>query len=398
MGQENFLREVKADGTVHAHQKGAAPKDKGIDIKGDLLTLLHFVQGDILRVWGDPERPAELHLGETILIGPKVLINQKDNMAQIDGDGAMHMPARTTMDGTKPAREGSRLIIHWHQDMIFDGRHANFHGGVIAYQDDSSLRCQDLEVMLDRPVSFKEGQKGGQEAKVEKMLCWLKVFVVEEKKDEKGNLVSGHYLEARQAEQDNPAERTQAYGPGKVILYGAASKDQEPAGPGTRSQKQPQSGKEMQLTRIHFGGSMISHNNKDKRTTIFFDKVEVFHCPADRPDLQFNPDRPPKNGFYLQADRVTNYTQALDKDRKTQEMRADGKVTFRTQEFFGYATTAKFNELEDLVIFEGPPSNPARLYQFRAPGEQPREISGTQILYNRKTGAIKTKGTTHIGD
>src|SRR5205807_615495 len=140
----------------------------------------------ILRVWGDPRKPAELHLGETILIGPQVMINQKDNVAQIDGDGAMHMPAKNTMDGTKPAKEGSRLVITWYKDMIFDGRHADFHGGVVAYQDDSSLRCQDLEVMLDRPVSFKDGQKGGQEAKVEKMLCWLKVDVKEEKKDEKG--------------------------------------------------------------------------------------------------------------------------------------------------------------------------------------------------------------------
>jgi hypothetical protein len=398
IGPENFLRELKADGAVHVHQKRATPKDKGVDIKGDLLTLLHFVQGDILRVWGDPRQPAELHLGETILIGPKVMINQKDNVAQIDGDGAMHMPAKNTMDGTKPAKEGSKLVILWSKDMIFDGRHADFHGGVIAYQDESSLRCQDLEVMLDRPVSLKDGQKGGQEAKVEKMLCWLKVLVLEEKKDEKGTLISYHRLVCRQAELDNPTERTQAYGPGSMYMYGAGSDNQDPAKPAAPSHKQGEAAKEMQLTRIDFSGSMTSNNKKDGRLTTFLDNVEVYHCPADRPDLEFNPDRPPKNGFYLRGDQVTNYTKTLDKERKAQFMEAKGKVTFRTQEFYGYATTVKFNELQDLVIFEGPRENPARLYQFQGQGRQTREIQGTKILYNRRNGEIKVAGSPHIGD
>jgi hypothetical protein len=399
MGSENFLREMKADGAVHVHQKGATPSDKGVDIKGDLLTLLHFVQGDILHVWGDSRKPAELHLGETILIGPTVMINQKDNTAQVDGVGAMHMPAKNTMDGTKPAKEGSRLIIHWNKDMIFDGRHADFHGGVEAFQDESSLRCQDLEVMLDRPVSFKEGQKGGQEARVEKMLCWLKVYVIEEKKDDRGRLVAYHRLEARQADVDNPTERTYASGPGRTWIFGPGNNDQDPAKPAAKPQKTAsQDAKEFTLTRIDFTGSMTSNNKKDIRTTIFLENVEVYHCPAERPDVVFNPDRPPKGGFYLRGDQVTNYTKTFDKNRKAQFMEAKGKVMFRTQEFFGHATTVKFNELQDLVIFEGPRTNPARLYQFQGPGRPPREIQGTKILYNRRTGETKVEGSPHIGD
>jgi len=399
MGSQNFLREMIAEGTVHVHQKGATPKEKGIDIKGELLKLFHFVQGDDLHVWGDARRPAELHLGELTLIGPQVMISQKDNMAEVKGVGAMHMPAKNTMDGAKPAKEGSQLIIHWNKDMVFDGRHADFHGGVVAYQEESSLRCQALQVMLDRPVSFKEGQKGGQEAKVERMVCFLKVVVLEQKVDEKGALVACHVMEAPSADLDNPSEHTHASGPGRVRIWEQRGKDQDPKhAPEPKKKAATQAEKEMELTRIDFTGSMTSNNKKDVRTTIFIENVEVYNCPANRPDVEFDPNRPPKGAFYLRGDKVTNYTQTIDKDKKAQFMQAEGKVMFRTQEFFGHATTVKFNEIQDLVIFEGPPNNPARLFQFLEPGRQPREIRGTKILYNRRTGGIKVEGSPHIGD
>ena len=61
--------------------------------------------------------------------------------------------------------------------MLFNGKFAEFNGGVEAYQDNASLKCQGLQVTLDRYVSFKEGQKENQNAKVEKLVCDHKVWI-----------------------------------------------------------------------------------------------------------------------------------------------------------------------------------------------------------------------------
>ena len=118
-GDKNELQEVVAVGTVHVHQNGEKPGDKGVDIKGETLNIVHFTEGDTLKVYGD-SRPAELQLGELYLLGPKVTINQKENTA------AVEVPAHA---------DAEQRHLRWrqtdqgrdHADGPLDARHA-LHG------------------------------------------------------------------------------------------------------------------------------------------------------------------------------------------------------------------------------------------------------------------------------
>ncbi len=47
---------------------------------------------------------ARLEMNDTIVWGPKVTIDQVRNHADVDGQGAMSMPSKTSVDGDKPAR------------------------------------------------------------------------------------------------------------------------------------------------------------------------------------------------------------------------------------------------------------------------------------------------------
>jgi hypothetical protein len=402
-GTQNYLRELVTEGDVHVNQKGNTPQDKGVDIKGDMLNLLHNPLGDTLYVFGDLKKPAQLQLGELILAGPKVTINQKDNMAEVEGIGFMEMRSNAAFDGGKPAKPGTRLTVHWNKDMLFDGKHAEFHGGVIAYQDNASLRSQNLEVTLDRAVSFKEGQKGAQNAKVEILVCDGKVFIVDEKKDDKGNREAYHRLEVPQLRMDNAEETVHTSGPGRVIIISKGSEDLTPGGPrtptgapGQAKTKSPAKGQEFQLTRIDFLSSMHSNNQDKQRTSKFYDNVQIYHAPGDRPDAKMDPDHPPKGGFYMRCEILIVYTLKTGKDKTSQIMQANNKVTFRTQEFFGNAATAQYYENKEVMIFEGAPGNPARLYQFVPGTNQTREIVGMKILHNRRTGAITVQDATGI--
>jgi len=407
VGPRNDLQELVTEGAVHVHQEGSNPADKGTDIKGETLNLVHHAEGDVLIVFGDSRGPAELQFGEMFISGPKVTINQKENTAEVVGVGFMNMPSNTTFEGGKPSRPGTRLTVHWNEYMLFEGKVANFHGGVVAYQDDASLRCKALEVTLDRMVSFKEGQKGGQQAKVEKLVGSLDVYVVDTTRDkEDGKLLRYQRLVARGLDMDNQDGPVIASGPGRVYLLQYGSPEDPAAQSGSPAPAKPRAAppgtkaadEVMKLTRIDFGGRMFSNSKTKDRTTKFYDNVEVYHQPSENPDVKVDPDHPPKDGLYLRCSLLTVFSQPLANGKANQLMRAEKAVSFRTPEFYGTADVVKYDESKEQIIFEGVGGNFATLYQFASAGagSQPKEIKGRQILYERKTGRFTIDGGKEI--
>jgi hypothetical protein len=395
-GSKNEMQEVVAEGNVHVHQDGAKPEDKGIDIKGETLNLVRYPQGDVLVVFGDSREPGHLQLGELLLVGPKVTINQKDNTAEVEGAGAMQLPSNTGLDGGPAKKSSSRLTVYWTNDMLFNGKDADFHGGVVAYQDDASLRCNSMQVTLDRVVSFKEGQKSGQAAKMEKLVCDRKVYVADTTLDKNGDLLRYERLVAQQLTVDNQQGPTIAPGPGKVYLLQQGSPEDTPGGvaggqakpggatpPKTGPQKQ-----ELTLTRVDYQGRLFSSTNpKDKtRITKFYDKVEVLHLPANNPDIKIDIDKMGKGGFYMKCERLTIFSKPMPDGKTGQYMRAEKNVSFQSQDMKGQAPLLKYSQPEELVIFEGDKTNPVVLYRFHPGRAEPERLTGTRILYNRRTG------------
>ena len=412
-GARNDLQEVVTEGAVHVHQEGANPKDKGVDIKGETLNLIHHPEGDTLIVFGDSRRPndapAQLQFGELFLAGPKVTINQKDNTAEVIGCGLMNMPGNVTFDGGKPTNPGTRLTVEWNQYMLFESKVANFHGGVVAHQDQGFLRCDALEVTLDRPVSFKEGQKAGQQAKVEKLLASLNVYVKDSvyDKDQPTKLIRYQRLVARNLEVENPDGPARASGPGKTYLlqYGTADTsltagkvDGQPSSTKPASPHAPAAEQKKMLTIVEFTGWMSSKAYGKNRRTVFRDNVDLHHFPAESPDVKPDPDHPPKDGLYLHCSMLKIDSQAMPDGKTNQIMWAEEGVTFRTPEFYGTADVVKYDESLNRIIFEGLNGNYARLYQFngQGAGAEPKAITGRQILYERKTGRINADGVTSI--
>ena len=396
LGDKQELGELVTEGAVHVFQEGEESKDKkskdqGVDITGEMLNLLRFPGGDILYVFGDSRKPAQLQLGELVIVGPKVTINQKDNMAEVEGTGAMTMPSDTTFEGgTAPKK--TRLIIHWSKDMIFDGKHAQFHGGVNAYQDTAALKCTDLHFTLDRVVSFKEGRKESQDARIEKLVCDRQVWVVDEQKDPGGKWMKYDRLVATQLTTDNQDGPINASGPGKVEHLALGGADDPLQTPGPRpKEKGPEAAPVMKLTRVLFEDRMYSTKNDKSRNAKFYGNVETFHFPTEDPDAKMSPDSPPKDGFYMRCKTLNFFTKKVDK-KSTQMMVAQDNVFFRTQEFYCTATVVKYDESKEQVIFEGTPGNPATLYRKRLGVRDPDEIKGSKILYNRKTGDFEYEG------
>jgi len=389
-GSKKELLEVVCEGVVHVRQEGSNPKDKGVEITGEMLNLLRHPAGDSLYVFGDSRKQAFLQIGELMLKGPKVVINQKTNIAEVDGPGAMQMPSNKSFDGGKATKPGARLTVHWNKDMIFNGKDADFNGGVLAYQDEAAMKCDFLQVTLDRVVSLKEGQKGKQQAAVEKLLCHRKVYIEDRSVDPTGKLLQYNRLLASELAVDNQEGPTIAHGPGRVIHIGLGAVDDLAGKPGATPP--PKTGLVLKRTRIDFEGRMFSNNKTETRNAKFYDNVEVYHDLTGDPDAAVDPDKPGKGSFYMRCDLLSVFSRVEKDGKSSQEMEAKGKIFFRAEEFFGRSDVVKYDQSKEQIIFEGPPGNPATLYKQRGPGVEPQEIKGTKIMYNRRTGEFHLEG------
>jgi hypothetical protein len=396
-GTKKQLEELVTEGNVHVQQDGETPQDKGIDITGEMLNLIYNPLGNRLLVHGT-RSPAQLQVGELTVVGPRVDVDQKDNIATVDGVGAMRMPSNTNFDNNKPVKDGTYITIHWNKNMLFNGKFAEFFGGVKAYQDTGNLKCHALQVTLDRFVSFKDGQKEKQNAKVEKLVCDRQVFVEDETRSPEGKRLTYKRLTGTAMDVDNPEGRVMAYGPGTAITIGAGETDTSIAQPGAPKAPSPpppknaKADEELKFTRVDFKGRMFGTNKPGVRYAKFYEDIDVYHQPGDDPDVRVSPNQPAKDGFYMRCEQL--HVSTVERDGKaTQYMVAERNCFFRTPEFYGNADSIKYDESQETILFEG---NPTTLFKLGPAGTKAQPIQGKRILYNRKNGKFELRDGTMI--
>jgi hypothetical protein len=155
------LDRARCEENVTVHQDPTEPsKVRGVDILGRLLIIDGSPEGNIMTVFGWPNRPGEVHQEDTSLIGPEVKLDQIHNSAFVKGRGALTMPTNSDLSGSELSQP-EVVVIHWRDKMDFRGaaRFAEFEGKVSARQGESWVLCNTMHVTFDRPVYFNQSQK-----------------------------------------------------------------------------------------------------------------------------------------------------------------------------------------------------------------------------------------------
>lgn len=391
---KNDLDKLWCEGAVRVRQDPGSPSDKEVDIRGNTLQLNHSPEGNVLLVTGDL---AEVHLDRLSILGPEVNIDQKENRVWVNGTGAMRLPSNTTFQGEK-RKQPTELTIHWNRNMFFNGSDAQFYGGIQAEQDNARLACQTMQAFLDRPVSLKEGDRGKQPARVEKLVCDKNVRIEDTQRENSGKLLRYTRIDCREMVSDNPEGVVVAPGPGvvRILQYGTKNEQLSGTRPMGRTPADPNAPKEeeLRLTRVNYLGRMFVNNQS--RTAIFYDGVEVVNVPTDNPDLPIDVDRLPPGGLYLRCEQLKVYSRKDGNGKMTQEMEAHRKAVVQSREFWGRADVIKFDESKDQVIFEATGSNQATLYRVKELGQEPDEIKGKKITFWRRTNDFKVESGTSL--
>src|SRR5262249_801395 len=100
-GEVNQLDSVLCEGKVRVHQDPATPQDQPIDNTGRTVSLKHTRDGNILDVLGTLQEEARVNFPELSLFGPRVHIDQIDNVADVEGIGGMTLDSQTDFEGKK---------------------------------------------------------------------------------------------------------------------------------------------------------------------------------------------------------------------------------------------------------------------------------------------------------
>jgi lipopolysaccharide export system protein LptA len=397
----NELESLNCAGNVRVHQDAASAQDHGIDIRGRTLDLHHYPEGHVLYVTDDVEL-AQVQLDKTTILGPRITIDQKTDEALVHGAGVMKMPATGDLNGGKPTRPGE-LTVRWQRSMHFAGKTGHFEGKVQANQGTGGMLCDSMQVTLDRPVSFREGgDKGGQGAKVDRIVCHTDVFI-EDRTLEGVRLVGRQQLSAPEMDLDNAAGTVEAPGGSqggavRILRYGTA--DESPfaapsAGPDQPARSAAGSKLELKLTIVHYAGKLRADNNK--HLAHFWDNVEVLHAPAspgmltNQVSMVLDKNHPPPGFLYLQSQELLVLTHQ-EGAIKTQEMTATGNVLVRSDQWYGNGAEMHYDEAKDMVTLIGGEHGFATLYRQIAPGRPWDKLTGKVIIYWRRTNTVKVDG------
>ena len=460
----NELNNVLAKGDVQARQEPANKDDLGTDIAGTEVAMQAYKEGNVLTVKGveganeQSDKWGVVRFDKLTMFGFDIVINQRENTSNIVGRGSMEIVSNTNMEGKK-LEQPSTMTIYWKHKMDFLGadKLIYYHGAVQGYQEDSRLKCEWMQVLLDRPVFLNQALKPKEPPKalkpgekkesnnpnIDTVMCFHEpkdeavpkpkhaqpVTAIQEEK-ENGKLVRSQTIRAPELVTINtPLEggkwrkdlqvTASATQPGEVRMWQPGQKDglaERPPAKDTDPKKGPPPKKkgelgkdqEMQLTVVQFGGKMIA--NDFRKRAKFFNNVKTVHLPADKPDIpvDLREGDIPVGAVYLEArDSLDVFaTEQMEKDPKTgeikpvlyQEMIALGSVHVRKQgEFFGDADRVTYSELKGTLTFHGSKKNPAVVHRLQGQGRPSKPVEAETIIYYVKDKTFETINATRVG-
>jgi hypothetical protein len=433
------LDHAYCEGGVKVHQDPVEQeRDKrGTDIVGQILILDHTPDGSIMTVTAlDDRNPAEVHNDGVSILGPKIVINQKNNSADVEGRGSLRMPANSNLSGAA-LKQASVVIIHWRDRMEFRGaaKLAQFYGKVNAQQNDSEVTCHTMHVQFDRPIDFSRrgpaapkpppprGQPADDNPKIETVRCHpapddlrdeaadaSRVHYREVGRDGLGRIVKSQDLDARSLELKarvvdpgtrDAYQRVLADGPGVLRIWQSGLKDENaPVGPAVgrnapaaltgQRKDAPAKESDKKLTVVIFNKLMLARDYGNIfQDATFTEAVKLYHCPASTENFAFDENYLPPGSVRLQCTtKLVVSSRKMANGPAAQRLDAYGNAFIRSDEYNGGGE--QITSDGPTVSLVGTKNALAWIKNRFSANYQ----DGRRIVLDRATGKLETTGST----
>lgn len=397
------VRQVITTGNVNLQQAGQGG-DSSLKIEGDRIEVDNPDASNVNQIVHVYGKPARILNPEMNLSGNKLHLDRRSNTARVVGPGVMQTFVNSDLEGNKLAGP-SALNVWWKQQMVFDGRTASFYEDVRTQLDESSLFCQEMQVVLSRRIDFQEEGTGGnasrRETDIDSLVCKYAVElesrkIVDGKLDE---VRRGQFQEMRYRRE---TQKTHITGPGQFTLWRAARPNRNAPGASERAAANRSlriREKQWESYHIEFSGDV--DGNLSSQFTRFEDKVSVLYGPVAKPLDRFSVDGLPVGGGWMRCDTLDV---AMHPETKTQqgwiELFADGNVNLEgrgenNQTYYARSETLSYDESK-LTYRLTSDGNPSASISIETPGKPDSGGDAKTIVFRPEDMYLELDGTTRF--
>lgn len=375
--KETHVREIRTRGDVQVRQEHG-DGEQPLRIIGERLHITAEGKDDhILHVFGTPAhvRDRGMHIE-----GENIHLDRGENRSWVDGKGLLQLPVKRTLQGNQLDKP-QLLDIWWKKGMNFDGETAKFRGQVRAFVENSRIRCQELDVLMSRRVSFqqrpsrdRDRSSGNDEDRPEVKTVICRDSVQVESYDYEGNtLTEIRKARVQQFTLQQESGDTTARGPGWIVVWqrgGSSGRFNRPgkaqANRAARSKKEGWT-----YTRIDFSGT--SQGNLKQRHNRFRDRVQIVYGPVKRPPHVIDVDAeqlPEDSGWLRCRELVVTQHEATKGRGAFLTMRAAGNAEVDGRGFHARADAITYNESQDLYILRSLGRRKATIWRQEKVGQK----------------------------
>lgn len=296
-GKEAELREVIGEGDVVVKQlpravplgpAPSAPAEEPLTVTGDRLHLLN--EGGLDQALHLRGAPAHLRQNGMHIEGNELFFDREANTAQVIGKGMLQAPVPEGMGGG-PRDKPAQLDVHWLREMKFDGSTARFIEGVRTRLDDSVMRCDEMQVTLNRHVDFSSRQPDTAGLAIQSVLCLRGVEVEFYQWSTPQDLASRAVGKAAEFQLRYDTGDFEARGGGRLEVWQRKEEsrvDVRPTGVVQANQPAVSELLPWQYTHVVFHDRIVG--NMHRRNATLYDRVWVTHAPVERSTQVFTRD------------------------------------------------------------------------------------------------------------
>jgi len=370
------VAEVWSDGDVtitHRREPGQTP----LVLTADQLHLQNSGEtGQIVHLVG---QPARLNDPAMNLSGREIFFNRQKNLVWVDGNGTLkllNVPIDRGFDGQE-LNSAEDLTIVWNEQMVFDGRTADFVGRVNASLRESIMACQKMTVTMTDRISFQAQTSSAVKPKIDSIHCQYHVeFNSHEMRE-------GAMQEARRARfaefrLNNTTGQATASGPGIVSIWrrgrgqraGLAPLAVVGANRGMSTQDT-----DWEYTRVDFARDM--KGNLNELSTRFRGQVQVVYGPVSQPQQTVDLDHLPRSGGAMSCEELVLSQQEGEGGHRFVQLQARQNARLEGQSFFAHADEISFDESKGLYMLRSFGDQESMLSRLQPAGDWTQAVART---------------------
>ena len=325
--------------------------------------------------------PVIAKFGDISIEGPKVIIDRKNNLATIEGQGVLRFPVDRDFSGNElipPAIADIACV----EKITFDGQRATFIQKVKARLLDNVIKAEEMTAVLNERIDFSENRPMTRQLAIQTMQCKDKVSV----EMYQWGLISGkdklvEILKAQlhQFDMNQATGQFQGQGPGQIEDWRrTGTRRMLVQSSGTVQSNRPADTNHdyaWEYVGIEFKGQ-LEGNVRDGWGQLN-DRVELMYAPVKNANLIFkrndlsSEDQNAGNAVWVGSEQLTVWISGDRASGKPQSVsiKALGNAEMEGRNFYARAYSLEYEQAKEMFTLRGKGKDKATLHGWRNQGE-----------------------------